>query len=73
GNHPPAEEYLNYAERSKVDLVELFKTMQIVEDELLENGDAAHDEVHYDSAELVNGKEAEEKWGMNSSEVTPSA
>jgi len=43
GSYPPAEQYLQFAERSRTDLVEAFKSMQI-EDQPLENGDTAHEE-----------------------------
>lgn len=33
GIYPPAGEYLNYAEKSKINLVEAFKTMKIEEEE----------------------------------------
>ncbi|KAH9622387.1 hypothetical protein KSS87_012785 [Heliosperma pusillum] len=44
GSYPPAELYLQYAERSKTDLVEAFKSMQIEEDQPHENGDIMHEQ-----------------------------
>ncbi|KAG6425941.1 hypothetical protein SASPL_110150 [Salvia splendens] len=38
GNLPPAAEYMQHADRSTASLVEIFRTMQIEEDEHLENG-----------------------------------
>ncbi|OAY82999.1 Coatomer subunit beta'-1 [Ananas comosus] len=44
GNYPCAEEYLNYAEKSKISLVDAFKEMQIAEEALpAENGDLVHE------------------------------
>ncbi|XP_074275969.1 coatomer subunit beta'-2-like isoform X2 [Silene latifolia] len=43
GSYPSAEQYLKYAERSKTDLVEAFKSMQIEEDQPHENGDVTHE------------------------------
>ncbi|KNA15992.1 hypothetical protein SOVF_093220 [Spinacia oleracea] len=63
GNYPPAEQYLQYAEKSKIDLVEAFKSMQIEEDQPLENGDTVHedevyeDEVHEDENEADESQE----------------
>lgn len=46
GSYPPADQYVNYAGTSNMNLVESFKSMQIDEyDVPLENGDTAH-EVH---------------------------
>ncbi|KAJ9688486.1 hypothetical protein PVL29_014246 [Vitis rotundifolia] len=51
GTYPPAEHYLNYAERSNINLVESFKTMQIDEEEsILENGDSDHREIQANGA-----------------------
>jgi coatomer subunit beta' len=33
GHYPPADEYLNHAEKSDSTLVEAFKRMQVIEDE----------------------------------------
>ena len=38
GTYPLAEEYVKYADRSHVNLVEGFKSMQIGEDTPFENG-----------------------------------
>ncbi|RRT75319.1 hypothetical protein B296_00031350 [Ensete ventricosum] len=44
GKYPPAEEYLSYAEKSQINLVEVFKSMQIDEERPpLENGDSGHE------------------------------
>lgn len=44
GNYPPAVEYLSYAERSNINLVEAFKSMQVDEEDVpLENGDSGHE------------------------------
>ncbi|VFQ83845.1 unnamed protein product [Cuscuta campestris] len=43
GNYPPAAEYLNYADRSRVNLVDAFRNMRIEEGEHLENGELDHE------------------------------
>ena len=43
GTYPPAEEYVKYADRSPVNLVEAFRSMQIDEDALFENGGLNHE------------------------------
>lgn len=43
GSHPPAEEYVNHADKSHLTLVEAFRNMQVDEEEPLENGDADHE------------------------------
>ncbi|RZC71675.1 hypothetical protein C5167_035223 [Papaver somniferum] len=57
GIHPPAADYLSYIEKSNINLMEAFKTMQLDEEEEapLENGDLAHEEVE------ENGEEHEEQ------------
>lgn len=51
GTYPPAEHYLNYAERSNINLMESFKSMQIDEEEsILENGDSDHREIQANGA-----------------------
>lgn len=46
GTFPPAEQYLSYTEKSNINLVESFKSMQIAEEEvLLDNGDLDHEEI----------------------------
>ncbi|KAL8153116.1 hypothetical protein V2J09_010876 [Rumex salicifolius] len=58
GGYPPAKEYLNHADKSRVDLVEAFKTMQMSEDQPLQNGDTLYaDEVIEDDGEQ-NGDES---------------
>ncbi|XP_008777605.1 coatomer subunit beta'-1 [Phoenix dactylifera] len=43
-NYPPANEYLSYAEKSNISLVEAFKHMQVDEENLpLENGDSGQE------------------------------
>ncbi|KMZ56206.1 Coatomer subunit beta'-1 [Zostera marina] len=57
-NYPPADEYLSYVEKSSINLIEVFKNIQI--DEVLqENGDVFHEvmeengmEVEYESADV---------------------
>ncbi|RVW88020.1 Coatomer subunit beta'-2 [Vitis vinifera] len=51
--YPPAEEYLNCADRSHINLVEAFRNLQMEEEEPLENGDASH--------EVQNGEESQEE------------
>ncbi|URE18609.1 hypothetical protein MUK42_11205 [Musa troglodytarum] len=47
GKYAPAEEYLSYAEKSEINLVEVFKSMQVDEERLpLENGDSGHELEH---------------------------
>lgn len=41
--YPPAEQYINHADKSHVTLVEAFRNMQIEEEEPLENGDSNHE------------------------------
>lgn len=43
GVHPPAEEYVNHADKAHVTLVEAFRNMQVDEEEPFENGDADHE------------------------------
>lgn len=51
GTYPPAEHYLNYAERSNINLMESFKSMQIDEEEsILENGNSDHREIQANGA-----------------------
>lgn len=53
GTYPPAEEYLNHADKSDMNLVEAFKNIRMDEEEPLENGDSGHEEVeeHNDEEE----------------------
>ncbi|KAH9615444.1 hypothetical protein KSS87_021359 [Heliosperma pusillum] len=44
GSYPHAEQYLQYAQRSKTDLVEAFKSRQMEDDQPLENGDTEHED-----------------------------
>jgi len=51
GNCPLAEQYLQFADKSKIDLVEAFKSMPIDEEQSLENGDTVYeDEVFFMNA-----------------------
>ncbi|KAG6425374.1 hypothetical protein SASPL_115805 [Salvia splendens] len=87
GNFPPAAEYMQHADRSTASLVEIFRNMQIEEDEHLENGGLDYDVKGHggsqeeagvvdagstDSAVLVNGNEVEGD-GDASNEGKPSA
>jgi len=45
GIYPPAEEYMNHAERSSESLVEAFKNMHVHEDALPNDNEDAVDEV----------------------------
>lgn len=50
GNYPPAAEYAQHADRSTASLVEIFRNMQIEEDEHLENGGLDYEaEVNFSS------------------------
>lgn len=53
GVYPHAEEYLNYADKSHMTLVEAFRNMQLEEEEPLENGDASY-EVHAEMQYFVS-------------------
>ncbi|KAJ8452033.1 hypothetical protein Cgig2_016614 [Carnegiea gigantea] len=62
GNYLPAEQYLQFADKSKIDLVEAFKSMQIDEEQSLENGDTVYDdEVTEDNAEQNGVDEGQEE------------
>ncbi|PSR96848.1 Coatomer subunit beta, partial [Actinidia chinensis var. chinensis] len=54
GTYPPADEYVKYADRSPVSLVEAFRSMQIDEDAPFENGGLNHE------FEEQNGEEEEQ-------------
>ena len=43
GVYPPAEDYVNHVDKSRLTLVEAFRNMQIEEEETLENGDFDHE------------------------------
>lgn len=54
-HYPPADEYLNHAEKSDMTLVEAFKRMQVIEDEetedaLDENGEPDEEVLHVECA-----------------------
>ncbi|KAG2729137.1 hypothetical protein I3760_01G235700 [Carya illinoinensis] len=57
GVHPPAREYVDYADRSHHTLVEAFRTMQVDDEEPLENGDSNHENGEEQNAEEHNGEE----------------
>ncbi|KAH9714547.1 Coatomer subunit beta'-2 [Citrus sinensis] len=66
GVHPPAEDYVNHADKSYMTLVEAFRHMQIEEEDTLENGDLAHE------GSEQNGEEnAEEQNGEEGSQEEP--
>ncbi|KAF9616843.1 hypothetical protein IFM89_032693 [Coptis chinensis] len=61
GIYPPADEYVNLSEKSKINLVEAFKSMQIEDEEApLENGDSSH-EVIEESGEEEGAEETVEE------------
>ncbi|RWR83035.1 coatomer subunit beta'-1-like protein isoform X1 [Cinnamomum micranthum f. kanehirae] len=44
GTFPPAEEYVRFAEKANIDLIEAFRSMQVEEEEIpFENGDSGHE------------------------------
>lgn len=47
GVYPPAEEYMTHAERSNESLVEAFKSMNVEEEASSENGEPAHEVLHF--------------------------
>ncbi|OAY67498.1 Coatomer subunit beta'-1 [Ananas comosus] len=58
GIYPPAEEYLSHAEKPNATLVEVFKAMQIAEEDLpVENGDPGHEAMEEDVIEDVQEDE----------------
>ncbi|PNY10723.1 coatomer subunit beta -2-like protein, partial [Trifolium pratense] len=62
--YPPAEQYINHADKPHITLVEAFRNMQIEEEEPLENGESNHElteqnEEHY--AEEHNGEEGSQE------------
>ncbi|KAH9666193.1 Coatomer subunit beta'-2 [Citrus sinensis] len=66
GVHPPAEDYVNHADKSYMTLVEAFRHMQIEEEDTLENGDLDHE------GSEQNGEEnAEEQNGEEGSQEEP--
>ncbi|GKC06809.1 coatomer subunit beta'-2-like protein [Tanacetum coccineum] len=58
GTFPPAAEYVNYVDRSHINLVETFKNMKLDVDEHLENGELDHENVEENGEEYVDGQEA---------------
>ncbi|GFZ11808.1 coatomer, beta' subunit [Actinidia rufa] len=62
GTYPPADEYVKYADRSPVNLVEAFRSMQIDEDAPFENGDLNHEvTLSIEIFEEQNGEEEEQE------------
>nr|KAJ0224943.1 hypothetical protein LSAT_V11C100014470 [Lactuca sativa] len=62
-SYPPAEEYVNYVDRSHVNLVDIFKHMQLDDDEPHENGELDHEEgveENGNEGEYIDGQEEEE-------------
>ncbi|XP_076921616.1 coatomer subunit beta'-1-like [Bidens hawaiensis] len=59
GSYPPATEYVNYVDRSHVNLVEVFKHMQLDDEEPHENGELDYEgvEENGNEGELVDGEE----------------
>lgn len=43
GKYPPASEYLSYADKSTISLVEVFRNIQLEEEQPLENGALDHE------------------------------
>ncbi|GJM98076.1 hypothetical protein PR202_ga15051 [Eleusine coracana subsp. coracana] len=76
GSYPLAEEYITYAERSNESLVEAFKSMQVIEDDGVEESPEDVVEVEADDSTdggvLVNGNDGEEHWGMNNAGTSSS-
>ncbi|KAK8678793.1 hypothetical protein V6N13_144277 [Hibiscus sabdariffa] len=67
GVYPPAADYLNHADRSKMTLVEVFRSMQIEDKEPLENG-----ELDYETAgPNGHGQIPEEQNGEDVSQEEP--
>lgn len=55
GIYPPAEEYLSHAEKPNATLVEVFKAMQIAEEDLpVENGDPGHEVLNFAKKEKMH-------------------
>ncbi|GAA0140697.1 vesicle coat protein [Lithospermum erythrorhizon] len=52
GIYPPAAEYVNHTEKSTTSLVEIFRNMQIEEDEALQNGELDHEMINQNGDEL---------------------
>ncbi|XP_022033682.1 coatomer subunit beta'-1 isoform X1 [Helianthus annuus] len=65
GIYPPATEYVNYVDRSHVNLVEVFKHMQLDDEEPHENGELNHElqgvEENENEGEFVDGEEIEQE------------
>ncbi|KAJ6814611.1 coatomer subunit beta'-1-like isoform X2 [Iris pallida] len=62
GSYPPAAEYLSYAEKSNVNLVEAFKSMQVEGVDLeLDNGDSGHEELEENGVEDQERHEEQEE------------
>ncbi|KAK9069754.1 hypothetical protein SSX86_010148 [Deinandra increscens subsp. villosa] len=63
GSYPPATEYVNYVDRSHVNLVEVFKHMQLDDEEPHENGELNHEgvEENGNEEEFVDGEEVDQE------------
>ncbi|KMZ59957.1 Coatomer subunit beta'-1 [Zostera marina] len=61
-NYPPAEEFLNYIDKSSINLIETFKSMHIreEEDEILENGETTNEVMEGNDEEPELGGQDEE-------------
>lgn len=61
GAYPAAEEYINYADRSYINLVEAFRNMQVDEEKPLENGSLNDEEVEDNEEEDEAAAESQEE------------
>ncbi|KAI7756896.1 hypothetical protein M8C21_030310 [Ambrosia artemisiifolia] len=65
GTYPPATEYVNYVDRSHVNLVEVFKHMQLDDEEPHENGEHNYEGVeeneNENEGEYVDGEEIDQE------------
>ncbi|XP_027122661.1 coatomer subunit beta'-1-like [Coffea arabica] len=69
GNHPPAIEYLNYADRSTISLVEAFRNMQMDDEPPLENGALDYEEQNGDELQEDIGDAQDERQEGGQEEV----
>ncbi|KAB1220145.1 Coatomer subunit beta'-2 [Morella rubra] len=61
GVYTPAQEYANHDDRSHHTLAEAFRTIQVDDEEPLENGDAHHEYNEEQNAEEHNGEEGSQE------------
>ncbi|KAL8232387.1 hypothetical protein R6Q57_002165 [Mikania cordata] len=63
GSYPPATECVNYVDRSHVNLVEVFKHMQLDDEEPHENGELNHEGIEENGheGEYVDGEEVDQE------------